>query len=319
MSVQNVKKYRCEICNKDYSSRQSLCNHNTKFHRCTSSTCNPPNSTNNSITAILNEEEKEQIKYNCEYCNKEFSRSDSLKRHYNRCEKYSIKKENTELKKQLDEIKKHLLDLLNKNAKVHPKTIEKINKKLAINGNNNNVNNSKNTINFNIIKFGSENISQLLNQKEKIEILENKFKSLEASIKSIHFNDKRPEYNNILITNLRDNIAYIFDGEKFKTTKKSVAINELVNNHMENIEISFEEYKKKLSPFTIKKLEEFIERMNNENAEVIAGDDNKKYDNFKLYKMDEIKEFIYDESRNIKQIKNFVHEEIEDKSKEIIL
>ena len=42
-----------------------------------------------------------------------------------------------------------------------------------------------------------------------------KFKSIEESIKTIHFNNNHPECQNILITNLRDDIAHVFDGEKF--------------------------------------------------------------------------------------------------------
>ena len=30
--VNNKSEFRCKICNKDYASKSSLCNHNKKFH-----------------------------------------------------------------------------------------------------------------------------------------------------------------------------------------------------------------------------------------------------------------------------------------------
>ena len=38
---------------------------------------------------------------------------------------------------------------------------------------------------------------------------------IEKSIKYIHFNDKKPQYKNIFITNLKDKYAYVFDGDTF--------------------------------------------------------------------------------------------------------
>ncbi len=131
--------------------------------------------------------------------------------------------------------------------------------------------------------------------------------SLEESIKRIHFNEKRPEYQNILITNLRDDLAYVFDGGKFVTTKKTKAINELIDNHMDNIEISLEEYKEKLSPKVVEILEELIEKINDNYTEmVVENNKNKKFQNYKLFKIDQVKELIYDESKNIKDNKKIV-------------
>jgi uncharacterized Zn-finger protein len=62
-------KHICNVCNKVYSSYNSLWNHNKKFH-----TQNTTKITQN--TAFL-----------CIYCNKCFSRNDSLKRHEQKCYK----------------------------------------------------------------------------------------------------------------------------------------------------------------------------------------------------------------------------------------
>jgi hypothetical protein len=141
----------------------------------------------------------------CTKCNKIFSCRQHKWRHEKICkssiqinklnkenvEIQELKKENVEIKKENAEIKSMLMELLKK-SKVHPKTLEKINKNLIknINGDLNNVN--LGTVNnINIIKFGNENINQILNQKKKLKILEARFLSLEESIKRIHFNDAR--------------------------------------------------------------------------------------------------------------------------------
>ena len=66
--------------------------------------------------------------------------------------------------------------------------------------------------------------------------------SIEESIKLIHFNEKRPQLKNIYITNLKDQYAYTFDGYKFIAGLKQDILGELVDNHIENIEMSIEEY-----------------------------------------------------------------------------
>ena len=45
-----------------------------------------------------------------------------------------------------------------------------------------------------------------------------------------------PEYNNIFITNMRDSVAYIFDGHKFILTSKDEVINDLYTAHLDNLE-----------------------------------------------------------------------------------
>jgi hypothetical protein len=106
-------------------------------------------------------------------------------------------------------------DIINKFAKIHPKTLKKINKQLI----NNNITN--NTVN---IKFGSEKLSDILNEKEMINILNNCKMCIKESI-IVHFNDNRPEFKNILITNLRD--QYIFDGNRFVAQNKDYILTKL--------------------------------------------------------------------------------------------
>ena len=124
-------------------------------------------------------------KFECEYCLNIFSRNDSLNRHYTRCKiKKSDQNSKDEiidtLKEEINNIKSMLMDVLNKNCKVHHKTLQKINKQL--NGDHNTVNENinKGTLNntYNIIGLGHENLTDVFSKKEKMNILKYRFNSL---------------------------------------------------------------------------------------------------------------------------------------------
>jgi len=68
--------YICNICNKEYSSYQSLWIHNKKYH-------NKSINTEHKQAQITTE--KIHSNYKCEFCTKILSRHDSLKRHYKNC------------------------------------------------------------------------------------------------------------------------------------------------------------------------------------------------------------------------------------------
>ena len=75
---------------------------------------------------------------------------------------------------------------------------------------------------------------KILNPKQ---ILNKKYGSLEESIKKIHFNEEFPEYNNVFITNMRDNLAYVFNGDKFISIHINEMLNELIDQHTNEINI----------------------------------------------------------------------------------
>jgi hypothetical protein len=141
------------------------------------------------------------------YCKKNYSRKDNLTRHLKTCKKI-IQNNNTEneiLQNQMKQMEtkmeemKNMIGKLLKSRKIHPKTLNKINNQLV----NNNINNG--TINNNIIvKFGNVNINDVLTAKQIMNILYKPFVSTEECIKMIHMNDNLPQYNNIFITNLKD-------------------------------------------------------------------------------------------------------------------
>ena len=181
-------RYICKICNNKYSSYKSLWNHNKKYHNGFITENNGFKTENN----ILN-----KTKLNCKYCNKLFK---CIQNRYEHEKKVCGKKINNNnkdinniIESKLEEFKNNIFAILQKNAKIHPKTLQKINKQLINNTTNNNSNNNitNNTINNTTInntvniKFSSEKLSGILNEKEMINILNNCKMCVEESIKVV--------------------------------------------------------------------------------------------------------------------------------------
>ena len=144
------------------------------------------------------------------------------------------------------------------------------------------------------MKFGNVNICDVLSNKQIMNILHKPFVSVEECIMTIHFNDKLPQYNNIYITNLKDDLAYVYDGTKFTTSTKTDTICDLITNYSEQIEVLFDDNKDKLTDYKIKCIENYLELINS-NKEYI-DQHNRKYTNFKTYKVGDVKRLIYDKS-----------------------
>ena len=124
--------FKCNICDKQYKSYQTLWNHKKIKHT-------PKN--NNII---------------CELCNKEFTRNDNLKYHKNN----TCKIKNNEINK-INILEDKIEQLENKINNISNNTLNNIN------NNNSNINNG--TVNIYINKTGTENVLEL-NESEKNEI-----------------------------------------------------------------------------------------------------------------------------------------------------
>jgi uncharacterized protein with HEPN domain len=309
-----MEKLSCKICNKVYKNKSGKWKHDNKYHA--ESPVNPAKTPPKfrQIPPKSRQIPPNIINHICEYCNYKFTRKDSLIKHYDRCK---LKKEHNITSNQIPEIKEELKeelkkDIINdflKNCKIHPKTLQKINKQLTNNNiNNGTINNNINngTINnINIVKFGSENIKDILNEKDILKILNSRYGAIEESIKEVHFNENRPEYRNILITNLRDNIAYVYNGNKFEAVQKNSVISDLIEQHMNNIEVSLENYKHKLPEKTANIIDKLLQKLEDDESKITDENNNKEYKNFKSYKTNEIKLMIYNESRKNMEVIKF--------------
>jgi len=209
----------CKICNIKYKNRSGLWKHNKNTHMETTPSKYNHNDNHNIIidNHLDNHDDnhkesnsnKYKNKYFCSKCSKVFSSYQNRWRHEKKCESVGknmdkIIEENLELKNiiksqsdQITEIKTILTELMNKKAKVHPKTLQKINKQLYGNYNTINENNVTNNGTINntfLIALGHENLTEIFSKKEKINVLKNKYNSLPFLVEYAHFNDKYPQF-----------------------------------------------------------------------------------------------------------------------------
>ena len=203
---------------------------------------------------------------------------------------------------QNQEIKKTLMELINKNCKVHPKTLlaspcgssyarcaQKINKQL--NGDHNTVNETTNNIinnNYNIIALGHENLTDVFSRKEKMAILKYRYSSLSHLVEYAHFNDKYPQFKNILITNTQNTLAYKYDAMKkqFIAVYKDELLDDIVDDRMCDINSFYEELEKDLDEKTKEILEIVKEKIDNDPA-------------YKELKKKDIKLIIYNNRKKV--------------------
>jgi hypothetical protein len=222
--VNHKSEFRCNICNKYYSSASSLCNHTKKFHTNNInqnqllSTKNQPN---------INQHLYLQIsKYNCRYCSKIYYKLQSRWKHEQKCKVitenknndcfYELKEKNKELENIIHNLQKQITEIVKIKGRVHHKTLQKFNNQVTNTINNTNTGTIINNTN---VKFGDVSYEKIFSNQEILAILNKQYMALEEGINQVHFSDKLPEYNNIFITNLRDTVAYVFNGKEFITVK----------------------------------------------------------------------------------------------------
>ena len=175
------KENKCFICNKFYSSYKSWWNHNKQFHKnetvynniidnTINTLDNTINTLDNTLDNTINTLDNINKKYNCSKCNKIFNNYQNRWKHEKICKLKNIqpipeRNELIELKKENEEIKNTISELKNlilQQAKIHPKTLQKINKQLINNNNNSNNTTNTNIINNTYVKFGSVPHSSVL-------------------------------------------------------------------------------------------------------------------------------------------------------------
>jgi hypothetical protein len=315
------KTFRCNFCNRNYSSLSSLCNHNKKFHSIESEhTSDKLRNTSEDIRKrsdeiLITSDMNKPKEYNCRKCNKVFSNVKTRWSHEQKCNIINEQNEITNLikleetKLQIIKEEKEILKLklkLEKSKKLDNVTLNKLNKKLRersnliknsnINSNNTNTNNTINiNNNFKLIGFGKEEVLNVLTNKEKSLILNSRFGCLEKLIQIVHCGSYN-EFKNILITNIKDNFMYKYDDKKeqFVLATKQEIMNSLIDSRMCDLEVIYNDFltDNKLNDKTKDIIEQFINRMNYIDTK-FTDYDGKEHPNYKQYKINEIKILLY--------------------------
>lgn len=205
-----MKDLVCKICEKQYKTIQSLCNHNKRFHKTSNVMTNNHNVMTNVMTNTQNVMTDITINdtttFFCKYCNKEFKKRQNKWAHEkNYCKKKS--------------------ELINK--PIEPTIINH-----TPITNNNNINNGTINNNITINNYMNDNIEYI--SDAFIKKMFNHLKNIKTHIipipkmiENIKFNSNHKENNNVKITNLRSKVALVYDNNKWLTVDKKELLDEL--------------------------------------------------------------------------------------------
>ena len=298
--------HKCNICKKIYKNYKSLWKHNYYYHKKTSS--KKETKVKKSVIVIQNsilnnDAPKNKVAedisgYKCKNCDKIYKYRQGLWKHHQICknkkekptinidDKFKIEKLETEL----NEIKNML-----KSMKIHPKTLQKLNKQLVENTNNGSINNGtiNNTTNniINIIPLGKENLNELLTESQKMDVLKAGNK---AHIKLTEIIYKQPELKNlrnVYITNLQNDKGYIYDkkNKQYIVKSKNEIINQYSNERFWNIEEFLETLKDDLDQNEFDKINKLVYEYFND-------------DKFKKDKKKELLITLYNNKAQVKEL-----------------
>ena len=270
--------FNCNYCDKIYKSNSARILHYRKTH-------------NELYETDKIEYSKIKKKYKCLICNNLFASSQSKYNHSKKCKNKQL---------QIKEIDK--ISELNNSVSELKETISLLTKQLGskLNINNGTINNINNNINngnitYNIINFGSEDeIKTLISKKQFFQIVKKGRFALDESISLVHLNENRLELNNIIITDLYDDYAYVFDKNenKFIVRFKEEVLEELIDKHVNIIETTFEKYKEFITEEQQVPLLYLFKKID-EGKPFYHHGLKKKFNNYKDYKKETAKIKIY--------------------------
>ena len=231
-----MKECICKICDKQYSSIQSLCNHNKKFHN-KINLSNLLNVTNiaSIVTPILEKtlinvtkDEKDEhlvtSKFLCKYCEKKFKRRQNKWVHENKyCKKMK------ELANSANETQLELNDSVNTKSGDISNVINSNNTTTTTT---NNTTNNGTINNITINNYKNDNLDYITDNyiKRMFTFLKNENDlhiNLPKVIENIKFNPNHKENNNVKITNMRSKVGMKYDNNKWLTVDKDELLNEL--------------------------------------------------------------------------------------------
>jgi hypothetical protein len=162
----------------------------------------------------------------CQHCSKQFSRKYCLDRHQQgRCKmQQNVKIES--MKKQLEEKEKEIENL--KNTIIQPPTIV----------NNGTINNIQNII----IELGNEDCINMLTAKQRMQILNKKYNSIDALIKYLHCNPNLPQHKCIEVSSLSKSYCKSYSTKHGKFIAEDVhdVIEKLVDHRISDIQLFLE-------------------------------------------------------------------------------
>ncbi len=203
-----------------------------------------------------NEHKMSTNELSCRYCNKFFNTSPSRRRHeLHYCKKNSEIENNKVIKeienKYKEELENKEKELENKEKELELKykeEIEKLHQKIEIlilQKNTPTIINIDKQINLN--NYGSEDLSHIT-ENFKNQMLKIPFVAIPKMIEEVHFSEKKPENNNIKLTNKKENYVKVYQGDKWIFKDRKSTIKQLMDDKYTIIDNHYEEYKEEPKP-----------------------------------------------------------------------
>ena len=233
--------YECKLC--DFSS--IIKSHYKRHLKTNKHMCNIEQSTpklNNdkivytkytqSIHKVYTNDKKECI--HCDYCDKVFTSKQSMYRH---------KRLYCKVKKEKDNNIKELQTMINKQSSHINKLIDKV----GTTNITNNTNTNNNIIQLN--NYGKEDLSHITDLM-KTNLLKGPYNMIPKLIEQVHFNNDKPENQNIILPNKKENKLKIFSDNKWIYKNKDEVLEDLVDGKYFILDTHYENMNKdELSKF----------------------------------------------------------------------
>ena len=162
--------------------------------------------------------------FECEYCNKIFTRKDNLQKHQkNRCQKLnSLERKMQELKENYEA---KILQYEEEKSALH-KQIDKLLEKVG------DTNITQNVV---VNCYGQEDLSHI-NDTFKAALLKIPYGMIPKMIEEVHFSMKCPQNNNIYVPNKKEPYVKIFSDHKWIYKDRKSTIKELIDTNYNRIE-----------------------------------------------------------------------------------
>nr|QBK89444.1 MAG: BED zinc finger protein [Mimivirus LCMiAC02] len=191
----------------------------------------------------------------CAYCNKQFSRKDSLTRHlFDRCKTKNKNEEDMKnllnrLVMQMENLKKEIKSIKGNNTTNNTNT--------NTNTNSHNTNNVQN--NINLLSFGKDNMEGISNEEIK-KILKRGFKSIQLMTKKTNFDPDIPENHNVYINNIKSQYAITYNKGRWVLDKTEDVIDRIYDDKYGFLEQKYHELKNELKQYDRKKIERILDQ-----------------------------------------------------------
>ena len=262
--------YKCPRCGYEINiktkyvnhlSRKTLCNNKLSDNNLQSeyikykiiksnnkSKMNPKKSKMNPKKSKMNPK-KTNKEYICNFCEKIYSNNSNLYKHHKICKE---KKKDDECKNDMIELVQKLNDQLqeqNKQLEKRDKQIDEQNKqinqlikKTGINIGTQNIQNIQNIQNnIKILAYKNTDLSHLTD-KDYLFCLNRSNMCIPNLIKRIHFDPRKPENNNVYISNIKNKYIMIYDGDKWNLSNQNETIDDLIDTNEVVLEQKLEEW-----------------------------------------------------------------------------